>query len=374
MLKMDIKQLKEQLPTLDASLTSGINEEFKIMANTAPVLLWMVDKDKNCFFVNKSWLQFTGRKQEQEYGFGWAESIHPEDIDNFLKLYVNKFDRKEEFKIEYRLRRHDGQYRWILDHGVPHFSNDHVFLGYVGSSVDIQDLKDLEKSKNQFITAASHELNTPITSLSVYLHLILEFLKDKQEEKIASYAESAVDQVNKITCLINQLLDLSHIQGDSLEMNWSVFSFSELIKSIVTKIQPVNQIHQIEIKGSSRSMIKADWERLSQAIENSILNAFKYAGGNEKIIVEISEDTKYVYASVIDFGIGIDSDHLPKIFDRFYRVPGIREETFPGLGIGLFISKQIISKHSGNISVESIRNKQTKFNFQIPIFIDTVPE
>lgn len=371
---MDIKQLKEQLPTLDASLTSGINEQFKIMANTAPVLLWMADKDKNCFFVNKSWLQFTGRKLEQEYGYGWTDSVHPDDIDHFIKLYTKKFDRREEFKMEYRLLRYDGQYRWLLDHGVPHFSKDHEFIGYVGSCVDIQDLKELERNKNQFINAASHELKTPVTSLSVYLHLISEFLKDKKEEKIASYADGAIDQVNKITGLINQLLVLSRIQDDSLEMDKSIFSFSELIQSIVTKIQTVTQTHQIEIKGSCKSTIKGDHERLSQAIENLIMNAIKHSGENNKIIVEISEDTKYVYGSVIDFGVGIDSDHLPKIFDRFFRVPGIREETFPGLGIGLFISKQIISKHGGKISVESIRNKQTKFNFQIPIFIDTAPE
>jgi len=108
-------------------------------------------------------------------------------------------------------------------------------------------------------------------------------------------------------------------------------------------------------------------ERLSQAVENLLNNAIKYSKGKNKILVKLSEDNKQVKVSVIDFGIGIHKNHLPKIFDRFYRIPGPKEETFPGLGIGLFISHQIIKKHDGKIWVESVPNTETRFNFQIPI-------
>ena len=368
LIKMDIEQLDKEPATISLPLVAQIDEQFMVMANSAPILLWASGSDKLAFFFNKAWLQYTGRTMEEEAGNGWSEGVHPSDLEKYFKIYNEAFDKKKEFKIEYRLRRFDGKYRWVLDNGQPHFTKDKIFAGYIGSCIDIHEIKELEGRKNQFITAASHELKTPVTSLSIYLHLIAEFLKSNQEEKYAAYAESAITQVNKITGLINQLLDLSRIESDSLNFEWSVFSLYELINSIVDKIQSTTLSHKIEIKGNCRGNIEGDKERLSQAIENLLTNAIKFSQGHNKITVELSENTKYMQVSIVDFGIGIDKFHLPKIFERFYRIPGQKEETFPGLGIGLFISQQIIKKHGGKIWAESIQNKETKFNFQIPIF------
>jgi len=365
---MDIEQLYKEPPTISLPLVAQIDEQFMVMANSAPILLWASGSDKLAFFFNKAWLQYTGRTMEEEAGNGWSEGVHPSDLEKYFKIYNEAFDKKKEFKIEYRLRRFDGKYRWVLDNGQPHFTKDKIFAGYIGSCIDIHEIKELEGRKNQFITAASHELKTPVTSLSIYLHLIAEFLKSNQEEKYAAYAESAITQVNKITGLINQLLDLSRIESDSLNFEWSVFSLYELVNSIVDKIQSTTLSHKIEIKGKCRGNIEGDKERLSQAIENLLTNAIKFSQGHNKITVELFENTKYMQVSIVDFGIGIDKFHLPKIFERFYRIPGQKEETFPGLGIGLFISQQIIKKHGGKIWAESIQNKETKFNFQIPIF------
>ena len=368
LIKMDIEQLDKEPATISLPLVAQIDEQFMVMANSAPILLWASGSDKLAFFFNKAWLQYTGRTMEEEAGNGWSEGVHPSDLEKYFKIYNEAFDKKKEFKIEYRLRRFDGKYRWVLDNGQPHFTKDKIFAGYIGSCIDIHEIKELEGRKNQFITAASHELKTPVTSLSIYLHLIAEFLKSNQEEKYAAYAESAITQVNKITGLINQLLDLSRIESDSLNFEWSVFSLYELINSIVDKIQSTTLSHKIEIKGNCRGNIEGDKERLSQAIENLLTNAIKFSQGHNKITVELFENTKYMQVSIVDFGIGIDKFHLPKIFERFYRIPGQKEETFPGLGIGLFISQQIIKKHGGKIWAESIQNKETKFNFQIPIF------
>ncbi|MDQ2721012.1 MAG: ATP-binding protein [Bacteroidota bacterium] len=370
---MAIKKIKEPKSKSDISFPQNelLDEQFMAMANAAPVLLWVADTNKECFFFNKFWLHFTGRTLEEETGNGWANGVHPNDMNRCMKIYTESFDKREEFKMEYRLLRSDGEYRWLLDNGIPHYSKDNIFTGYIGSCVDIHELKEVELRKDQFITAASHELKTPITSLSVYLHLIFEFLKNKHEDQFAGYADSAINQVNKITGLINQLLDLSRIQSSSLNFDWSHFSFCELVNSVVNKVQSTTKSHRININGSCKSTINGDQERLSQAIENLLNNAIKYSKGHDKIIVALSEDTKHVKLNVIDFGIGIDKDHLQKVFDRFYRIPGQREETFPGFGIGLFISQQIIKKHSGKIWAESIPDKETKFVFQIPIIKET---
>ena len=114
---------------------------FHTMADTAPVMIWMADTDKLCTFFNKGWLDFTGRALEQEVGNGWAEGVHREDFDHCLEVYIKSFDARQEFTMEYRLRRYDGEYRWVLDHGVPRFALDSTFLGYIGTATDITESK-----------------------------------------------------------------------------------------------------------------------------------------------------------------------------------------------------------------------------------------
>jgi PAS domain S-box-containing protein len=119
---------------------------FALMADAAPVLIWESDTDKLCNYFNKTWLDFTGRTLEQEMGNGWAEGVHPDDLAHCLEIYVGSFDARREFKMEYRLRRHDGEYRWLLDHGTPRFHLDGSFAGYIGSCIDISERKRMEAS------------------------------------------------------------------------------------------------------------------------------------------------------------------------------------------------------------------------------------
>jgi PAS domain S-box-containing protein len=127
-------------------------QRFRVMADTAPVMIWVADPDMLCTYVNQRWLDFTGRTIEQEAGNGWAEGIHPDDHEKCLNVIVAAFERREQFRLEYRLRRFDGQYRWIFDHGAPRFSSTGKFLGYIGSALDITDRKESEE-----VAASAHE-------------------------------------------------------------------------------------------------------------------------------------------------------------------------------------------------------------------------
>jgi two-component system, LuxR family, sensor kinase FixL len=133
----------------DAQLRES-EERFRIVADAAPVLIWMAGVDKLCIFFNKPWLEFTGRTIEQEMGNGWAEGVHPDDFQNCLKTYVEAFDARQPFVMQYRLRRRDGEYRWISDTGVPRYDTDKNFAGYIGSCVDITELRSKEEALREF--------------------------------------------------------------------------------------------------------------------------------------------------------------------------------------------------------------------------------
>lgn len=366
---MNIDQLsKGKLTVKERHPIFPVEEQFRLMANSAPMPLWVSGINNQSSFFNKAWLKFTGRTLNEESGMGWTSGIYPDDLENCTRIYKDAWDKQKAFKLEYRLRRYDGQYRWVLNNGIPHFTKNKIFIGFIGSCVDIHELKEIENRKDQFIIAASHELKTPLTSLNIYLHILAGYFKDMPQEKYGTYVSGAIGQVNKINELINQLLDLSRIQSGSLSFECTVFHFDKFVRSIVKKMRVITPSHKIILKGKIKGLVKGDPERLSQALENLLANASKYSKESNKIIVELSEDMKQVVVSVIDFGIGIDKDHLSKIFERFYRIPGKKEETFPGLGIGLYLSQQILKKHGGKISVESVRNKETKFSLQIPVY------
>ena len=143
---------------------------FRTMANTAPVMIWMSDTDRLCTFFNKSWLDFTGRALEQELGNGWTAGVHPEDFDHCLKTYVGSFDARREFSMDYRLRRSDGEYRWVLDNGVPRFASNGAFLGYIGSAIDITGRRLAEEEAHDLSGRLIHAQEAARTRLARELH------------------------------------------------------------------------------------------------------------------------------------------------------------------------------------------------------------
>jgi PAS domain S-box-containing protein len=348
-----------------------IEQQFKAMVDKAPVMIWISGIDRQCDFFNQGWLDFTGNTLEQQLQGGWSDGIHPEDLDRCLKIYNKAFDKQKEFKMEYRLKRHDGEYRWILDNGVPRFSAGRQFVGYVGSCIDITEIKELDKKKSEFISAASHELKTPVTTLKVYMHLLKEQLTEEKNDTSLLYVERANNQIAKLTKLINELLDLSRIEADRLEYNFDIFSYNDFIKQLTNSCEEVNTSHTIHITGDCTVFIRADKDLLKQALINLVDNAVKFSPSEKRVVIDLSIEDNYIKTTVTDFGIGIDKRHHKKIFDRFYRINESQKQTYPGLGIGLFVTAEIIKKHGGKIWVDSKQEKETNFVFTLPVHSET---
>jgi PAS domain S-box-containing protein len=226
-----------------------------------------------------------------------------------------------------------------------------------------EKLKELNSYKDEFIGIASHELKTPLTTIKAYLQLIERDLKD---EVLLKYLNSTLQHVGKITRLVSELLDITRVQTGKLEFNFSDFNFGELLEEAVQAVQQPNPTHRIICQESSVNiLIHADRHRLEQVIINLLSNAVKYSPGTDKVIVNVKKEDSHILVSIQDFGMGIPSSELDHLFSRFYRIKGLA--SIQGLGMGLYISKEIIKGHKGEIWVESESGKGSTFYFRIPL-------
>jgi two-component system, OmpR family, sensor kinase len=230
--------------------------------------------------------------------------------------------------------------------------------------------KELQKAigmRDDFISIASHELKTPVTSMKVYAEVMeKKFVKLKQKDAVAGMKKINM-QIDKLTDLIQDLLDVTRIQSGKLAFHEAEFELSQAVKDVISNTQPITEKHQIVLKSAPKITVWGDKDRIGQVISNFLTNAIKYSPDAEKVVVRVVKKDGQATVSVQDFGIGIEQSHQKKIFSRFYRVTDRRGQTFPGLGIGLYICTEIIKRHNGSIAVESKYNKGSIFSFTLPI-------
>ena len=222
------------------------------MADSAPMLIWMSDEDKLCTFLNRGWLEFTGRTFDQELGNGWSEGVHPDDFQRCLATYVGAFDERHEFSMEYRLRRHDGEYRWVFDKGVPRYAPDGTFLGYIGCADDISDRRLAEEEAalqrqevahlmrvsvaGRTLRAIAHEINQPLTAILSNAQAALHFLAQKSPDlvEIRDALQEIVDEDNRageVIYRLRNLLKKGESRAEPVDVNNLVSSTISLLNS-----------------------------------------------------------------------------------------------------------------------------------------------
>jgi two-component system, OmpR family, phosphate regulon sensor histidine kinase PhoR len=245
--------------------------------------------------------------------------------------------------------------------------NNRMVAAAVASVDDITERKEIEARKDDFVNMASHELKTPVTSLKLYLDYLDYHLEQYGDKKAVTTIRNIENQIEKLQNIINDLLDVSRLTTGKLSYEFEEFDLGELIRDTITIFRDTNQNRQISYQNGTPLPVMADRFRIYQVATNLITNALKYspAGSEVKITAGIMDNKAVV--SVQDYGIGIRKDQQKRIFDRLYQVTDSVEKTFPGLGMGLYISKEIIMRHKGKIWVESQKGKGSTFYFSLPV-------
>ena len=231
---------------------------------------------------------------------------------------------------------------------------------------DITERRAIEQRKDDFLSIASHELKTPLTTIKGYIQLMNRLLTDGSDNKLKSAVEKTSVYVERLNNLISELLDVSRIQSGRIELHKEPFDFDEMVRDAVESILQAQDTHQIVIKGVTSCTVKGDESHISQVVTNLLSNAIKYSPDHREVEVYLSRVGNYVKAAVVDRGVGVPYADQQKIFERFYRVSDMQKQ-FPGMGIGLYICSEIVKNHGGSLWVESKAGKGSTFSFTLPL-------
>ena len=482
---------------------------FQSLVDNSPAMIWITDQEAHCTYLSKSWYDYTGRSPEQDLGFGWLENIHPADYPAASAMYSKATAARGFLSIDYRLRRHDGTYRWAVDIGHPRFDAEGNFVGYIGTVIDVHDQKlaaeqlaesqqelealtrfipqiiwtalpdgktdffnerwyeftgmdrslsgdalwlpiihpedqqrtfeawyhsvktgepysieyrfwdrhhqdyrwflgqavplkdsqghirrwygscvdihaqktlseELRKTvlaRDEFLSIASHELRTPLTSLKLQAQTLDRAFAQGQEEyysreRIVNFARQTSRQVNRLSRLVDDMLDVSRIRTGLLTMEKRDFDLGDLVAEVAGRLRDQFTTEQGSVAVQlEREPAPGHWDylRIEQVVTNLLTNAFRY-GRRRPVRVRVTSDSerRVVRLSVQDEGDGIAPEYLEKIFDPFERA-GMSANEVSGMGLGLFISRQIVTAHGGKIWAESLVGAGATFVMELPV-------
>jgi PAS domain S-box-containing protein len=357
---------------------------FQAMADTAPVMIWLTGTDALCNYFNKPWLEFTGRTMEQEVGNGWIEGVHPDDVQGCFDGFLPAFHVRKPFRMIYRLRRADGEYRWVIESGIPRYAGGE-FAGYIGSNIDITDLKRAEEERerlrqiqselahiNRVTTmgelagSIAHEIKQPIAAAHINAKTCLRWLRHDQPniEEAGEAVSRIIQDVTRASEIISRIRVLFK-KGES-ERVW--VDVNEVIQEMVSLMRSEAVRRAISIRTELMSElpnVRADRVQLQQVFMNLMLNGLDAIDegnvpGDLTIKSQRNPDGQ-VLVSVSDTGVGLPPERADKVFEVFFTTKS------QGTGMGLSISRSIVESHGGRLWATGNSDRGATFQFTLPV-------
>jgi PAS domain S-box-containing protein len=352
------------------------NERFRLMADAAPVLIWIADRNKGRNWFSKRWLEFTGRTTEQQVGFGWTQNVHEDDLASCLQTYAEGFDSRRPFRSEYRLRRHDGMARWIIENANPLFEGpDGQFSGYIGSCVDFTESKQIQaereetlkaeraareeaervgRLKDEFLATVSHELRTPLNAILGWSTL-LRRLEPGGEDHLRGL-ETIERNARVQGQIIADLLDMSRIISGKVQLDVQALDLHDVVNAALDAVKLSMEAKKLRVRvtlDAKAGRLRGDPGRLQQVFWNLLTNAVKFTPSEGRIDVVMERVNSHLEVSIEDSGIGIKPEFLAFVFDRFRQADSSTTRRHGGLGLGLSIVKHLVELHGGSVRVKS---------------------
>lgn len=362
--------LKEKIDTL---IEREANERRRLQTilDQLPVGVLVADASSRIAFGNKQIHTFLGEELKRGFKVGQdtlpgamfqGNPVSPEEWPIVEALSHGKLVEGR----EYTLRRKDGSENHFRISAAPVTNSRGLVFAAATILQDITAQKELETRKDDFVNMASHELKTPITSMKLYLDTLLSRMDLRDTGRIRKTLTSIRTQTGKLEELVSELLDVTRIQTGKLMLHTEPFSISGLARELAGEFSASSPDHRVRFLGRSGIVVTADRFRISQVLTNLLANAIKYSPSGGKIDVAVEKTGKNVKITIHDSGIGIGKNEQAKIFDRLYRVAEPTESTYPGLGMGLYISREIVQRHRGSITVDSELGRGSTFTVTIP--------
>ena len=353
----DITEARRARVSLEES-----ESRFRELADQTPAMIWMGDDTRSLTYFNRSWLEFTGRTMAQEQGDGWTAGVHPEDFATTLAAYATAFEQRVPFEAEFRLRRHDGDFRWVFNRGHPRFDAAGDFQGYIGAALDVTDRKSAEEAlghadrrRNDFLAMLAHELRNPLAPIRNAVQ-IMSRIAGGQDRRV-DHARDVIDrQSAQLTRLIDDLLEVSRIDSGKVTLRREKVVVQDLVRRAAESQQALvaERRQTLDLRlPDARVFVNGDATRLAQVFGNVLNNAVKYTpeGGRIEVSMALHDDT--VEVNVADNGQGIDAGLLPHVFDLFRQGADVERRAGAGLGLGLSIVRSLVELHGGTVTAYS---------------------
>lgn len=355
----EFKKISAQLRESQSKFRALLN------SNLIGVVVAELDEPSRILEANDAFCTMTGYTQEEikDGVINWQDLTPPEFAAQDAIALKELEELGEAKPYEKVFFRDDGTRLPILIGAAMSDIQQNTCVAFI---LDITARKKLERRKDEFIGLASHELKTPLTSMKVFIQLLQRSFKASEDTTNLTYIERMNRQIDRLSSLVEELLDVSKIEAGQLQLKIETFNANDLVKDTIQEMEGVSSHHRLSIKGKASRGAQGDVFRLKQVLINLITNAVKYSPQAEKVTIKISQTSKETILSVTDQGVGIPELDQKRIFEKFFRASGKNKHSFPGLGLGLYLSKKIVERHGGRIWLESIEGQGSTFSFSLP--------